>query len=82
MEKYGQGVPPSIDLTHIKKVPVAMFVGEDDIVGPPSEGRWTHERVSTTVFYQEIPGWDHSSYSMGKNMTYTHDMLDLFHKYN
>lgn len=76
MKRYGQKNPPSIDLTNIEDVPIAMFVGNQDELSTPAVGQWTKEKVnSTLVYYEELENWDHYTYAVGKDMSYMENVL-------
>ena len=76
--KYGQEKPPSIDLTQIKDVPIAMFVGKQDDLGTPALGRWTKERVKDVlIHYEELDNHNHFSSSVGKDMSFMTTVIEL-----
>ena len=80
-KRYGQANPPSIDLGKIR-VPTAMIVGVNDEECPVKHGRWTKARVKSVVSYREIDNFDHSSFSIGKDMSYFDKVLGLIQQYN
>ena len=40
-----------IPLENISKVPIAVFVGSDDIVADPIDGQWTVDQIGAAVFH-------------------------------
>lgn len=79
--RYGSKSPPEIDISTFD-TPVAMFVGKDDELSTPGVGQWTKNNIKNSVFYQELDNWDHSSFSIGKDMSYFEDVLSLMSQYN
>lgn len=59
-----------------------MFVGKKDDLGTPALGQWTKNQLKNTVHYVELDNWDHSSFSIGKDMSYFEEVLALMSKYN
>jgi hypothetical protein len=41
--RYGQDTPPIVDLTQIKELPTAMFVGSVDDLGDPTDASWARD---------------------------------------
>jgi len=82
MKVYGAKTPPTIDLTAIKSVPVAYFVGKQDPLANLADVKWASEQTPTTVHYQEIDNCDHGSYLLGKDMSFLKDVVPLVKKYN
>jgi hypothetical protein len=53
-----------------------MFVGKKDDLGTPALGQWTAERLtSINPHYFELDNWDHSTFSIGKDMSYFEKVL-------
>jgi hypothetical protein len=80
-KRYGQNSPPEINISTFD-TPVAMFVGKQDPLSSPAVGQWTNSQVKNTVYYKDLDNWDHSSFSVGKDMSYFEDVLSLMSKYN
>lgn len=70
LAKYGQKYPPEIDITGIDKVPVAMFVGEQDPLADMKDATWAYQSIPSAVHFQTINNCDHSSYMVGKDMSF------------
>lgn len=86
MAKYNQTTPPLVNLNNIKgDVPVAMFVGTVDDLGDPTDSRWARDTINSggnaLVHYEEIRA-GHSSFMIGKDMSYVDNLVDLIKKYN
>lgn len=73
-EKYGQKTPPLVNLKNIKKIPVAMFVGNEDDLGDVTDCRWARDEINAggtaLKYYTEIPA-GHATFMIGKDMSYT-----------
>ena len=70
-------------MTKIHDVPIAMFVGKQDDLGTPALAKWTHDKVKpTTVFYKEYNDHDHFTSSVGKDMSFVTEVIQLLDKYN
>ena len=61
---------------------MAMFVGKQDDLGTPEMGRWTLSKLSVKPFYKELDNWDHTTYGIGKDVSYFDDVLGLLRIYN
>jgi hypothetical protein len=44
-------ITDEIPLENISKVPIAVFVGSDDIVANPTDGEWTVDQIGSAVFH-------------------------------
>lgn len=80
LQKYGQKYAPVINLAKLD-VPLAMFVGMEDDLSTPDMGKWTLGHLSSKPFYRVIQNWDHSSFAIGKDMSYVDDVLALLNTY-
>lgn len=72
--------PPLIDLTKIRDsgVPVAMYVGKQDVLATPTDAQWTKTQIGKQVIeYTEIDNFDHSAFNFGKDMTFLDGVMDL-----
>jgi hypothetical protein len=56
-----------------------MFVGEEDPLSAPQDTAWAYSQIqpSSRVHYEEIPNFDHESFTLGKNMTYVDTIKSL-----
>ena len=71
-----------IPLQNITKVPVAIFVGGDDIVANPTDGYWTAEQIGGAVIKYQIIDGGHLSFVVGKDMSwFTEDVIDIIKTY-
>ena len=60
-----------------------MFVGKQDNLGTPELGQWTRDKVnSTVVYYEELEDHDHYTSSVGKDMTFMTDVINLLDAFN
>jgi len=70
MDVYGTKEPPFIDIKEIKEVPIALFVGNRDILANLKDNRWLKDELgSNLVFYKEFFA-SHSSFVTGRDMSY------------
>jgi len=87
IDHYGYDTPPKIPLGNInshssEQVPIAMFVGQYDDLAVPADCEKTRDTVANTVHYQVYPDMDHSSFTVGKTMSFFKDAITLVEKYN
>jgi alpha-beta hydrolase superfamily lysophospholipase len=47
-------VPPLIDISKIKNVPIALFVGSLDQVSTFEDSKWLNETLGKTVVHYEV----------------------------
>ena len=80
--KYGHVSPPKIDLSNIKDVPIAMFVGSDDTLSVPEGAKWALKSLPKETEYFYVQDWDHASFGVGKDMSYFDEVLKQLKKYN
>lgn len=79
---YGSKTPPEVDIAGIKSVPIAYFVGKQDALANVEDVKWASELTPTTVLFKEIDNCDHSSYLLGKDMSFLQDVIPLVKKFN
>lgn len=88
--KYGQSSPPEVDLKKIEntKVPVAMFVGNEDDLADIEDTEWVRDQIlddgwgsDVLVHYEEFEA-GHYSFMVGENMKYLESLVHLISKYN
>lgn len=69
-EKYGQEKAPVIDVSQIRDVPVAMFVGKYDGLSNIKDNRWLKSQINASlVSYTELD-YSHASFVIGSNFTF------------
>ena len=85
MEKYGQPDPPRIPLENITKLPIAIFMGDSDLLSYLSQARWIKKLLnksgSALAHYEEFPG-GHATFLVGKDMSYWGRVMAIIEKYN
>ena len=64
-----------ITVENIKNVKVAMYVGLQDDLADPVDTRLTRDKLSTLSFYKEYNNMDHSSFGIGKDMSFMSDVI-------
>jgi alpha-beta hydrolase superfamily lysophospholipase len=82
LERYGTKETPVIDISKIKHVPLAIFAGKQDEVVGLDITEWVAKTVNTTIHYEEIDNFSHSSYHYAKNMTWADNLLDVIKREN
>lgn len=69
-EKYGSENPPYIELNKIK-TPIAMYVGDQDIYATEESAEWAKNEIGeAVVHYEVLKDVDHTSFTVGKDMSY------------
>ncbi|NXJ20237.1 LIPM Lipase, partial [Dicrurus megarhynchus] len=58
MEKYNQPTPPHYRIEAMR-VPVALWSGDRDWVSPPEEIRSLLSRLTSVVYHEHFPDWNH-----------------------
>jgi hypothetical protein len=52
-------------------VPIALFAGKYDDLATVEDARWAKEQIQSKYLnYKEIDQFDHSSFLLGKDMSY------------
>ena len=72
---YGQKSVPVIPLELIDGVPVGFFVGKYDSLADPKDAAAGYAKVKSGVFYKEYDNMDHFSFMVGKETSFTGDLL-------
>jgi len=81
LQKYGEEKPPLIDVTNIKDVPIALFVGAYDTLANVNDARKLRKKLESCVFYREFES-NHASFITGKDMSYFERIIELTNYYN
>ena len=63
-------------------MPIALFVGTNDIWSVPEGAEWALQRLPKDTDYFKLENWDHSSYALGNDMSYFDNVMKLLKKYN
>jgi lysosomal acid lipase/cholesteryl ester hydrolase len=81
--KYGQDQPPKYDLSKIK-IPMAIFSGDEDSAGSPSNIKWLLDESqsglsSKLMLFHKQYHLQHDSFIWGstKSMMYFNDVIDI-----
>jgi pimeloyl-ACP methyl ester carboxylesterase len=71
MLKYGSLFAPVYDLSKISNVPIALISGEQDVLATPENALWIKSKIQSSVVYNKVlKNCDHSSFLVGKDMTF------------
>ena len=79
---YGHEEPPFIDLNEIYDVPIAMFVGRQDVLANVIDNRWLHEKLKDVIVHYEEIDASHASFLVGKDMSFFERVVELVEVYN
>lgn len=77
--KYGSSSPPSIDLQNIPSdFPIALLVGKYDTLADKYDvDKLAAELDQRVVMHKEYDNFDHYGFSVGKDMSWTNDVVEL-----
>lgn len=75
-KKYGQDTAPSIDISKISSVPIALFVGKSDELATVTDAEWIVKNLGYNAMkhYEEVEG-GHLSFLLAKDMSYFDGVL-------
>ena len=80
MVKYWSSEPPEVNLGAIK-VPVAMYMAEDDKIGDMIDNTKLKSKIRTVVHFEMLKDEDHLSLTFSKDMTYFKKVINLMDQY-
>lgn len=83
--KYHRDTPPDINLKKISnKVPIAMFVGNDDDLATVRNAEWIRSEIGKdTVFsLKTLENFGHATFNFGKDRDYLDDIHSYLKTYN
>lgn len=64
------------------EVPIAMFVGNNDILATPSDAQWTRDQLGKNIVkYEEKDNMDHEAFNYGKDTDFISEVVDLISHY-
>ena len=70
-----------IPIEKITQVPIAMFVGDSDILADQEDAEWTRDQIPSVFKYQVIQG-GHETFIVGKDMQwFTRDVMAVLKEY-
>ena len=84
IKKYGQPVPPVMDVAKAAKVgvPITMYAMKHDMMLEIKDQRKTRDLLGDSAEYFELNG-GHSTFSVGKEMSWVKtNVLKSMNKYN
>jgi len=65
------------------QVPIAMFVGKNDLIATPLDSELLREQIGGNVVGYKIVNGGHLSFMVGKDMSYfTEDVMHLLEAYH
>ena len=81
MEHYNTATPPLLNVGNIK-LPVAMFVGDHDTFAVPIDTEILRKKLPNVNHFKIYPNMDHSSFSIGKDMSFMKDVITVLRTNN
>lgn len=78
---YGTKVPPLINLSAIKGVPIALLVGNTDLLGDPEDNQWLRQQLGSNVVAYNTYDYGHITFFIGKDVSYLGDVNSLLRKH-
>jgi pimeloyl-ACP methyl ester carboxylesterase len=82
LEKYGTETPPEIEVSKIQGMPIAMLIGDQDLLGDVKDNEWLRDRLGRNVVFYKVYNLGNSSFYVAKDIeTYLKDVVDLLRKY-
>ena len=77
--KYGTFTPPEFDLQSISpNIPIGLLVGKNDTLANKIDvDRLAKELGNKVIMHKEYDQFDHFGFSIGKDMSWTQDVLQL-----
>ena len=77
MAKYGQKIPPEIDLTKIHGTKIIQIGGSLDKLADPTDNKWLNEQLGSNVIYFKYYELGHMGFLLAKDMQFMMDVIDL-----
>ena len=83
LKRYGSPEPPTVDLTQIRDVPIALMVGIHDKLVPIAASRWIKDNLDPSVlkFYNEYD-YGHMTFIVAKDACFLDDVQKLLKEYS
>ena len=83
-DETGDSPPVLIPIQNISKVPIGMFVGQDDPWADPTDAEWARSQIQSVAFFKIYPGYYHGTFTSGPPIIteYLTDALALIKQYN
>lgn len=63
-------------------MPIAMFVGDKDPLATPMDTKWATTQLGNVIHYEVIENFDHSTFTIGLDMSYMDRVVANIAKYN
>jgi len=78
---YGTTVPPLVNLKAISGVPIALLIGNTDLLGDPEDNQWLRQQLGSNVVSYKTYDYGHITFFIGKDMSYLDDVRSLLREY-
>lgn len=77
MNIYGQITPPEIDLSLIKGMKIAQFVGKYDQLSDPTDNAWLTQQLAPNLIFNGTYELGHMGFLMAKDMSYFDKVIEI-----
>lgn len=81
-KEFVDGKGDKVDLSKIKEVKIIVLIGSNDSIVNPADGKWIKSQLKTVDHFHEIKKFNHSSFLLAKDMSYTKEILSDLKKFN
>jgi len=81
MEVYGQETPDEIPVQNINNIPIAMFVGNSDLLGDVTDNQWLRDQLGDNVIFYKEYDYGCASFYIAKDMKYLNDLNSVLKQY-
>lgn len=82
LEHYGTETAPEIPLHKVDGMPIAMFVGNSDLLGDVKDNEWLREQLGSNVIHYQVYDYGCSTFYIGKDMVYLEDLVRVMRPYS
>lgn len=77
LEIYGQISPPEIDLTKVRGIKIAQFVGEVDSLSDVTDNQWLTAQLGQNIIYKGTYDLGHMGFLMATDMSYFDKVIEI-----
>lgn len=82
LERYGSSVPPTIDISTIDGIPIAIFAGEKDLITKLEDTQWAMAQLTKSLVHYSVHDLGHVSYFIARDMSYfSIDVMDMLFQF-
>jgi hypothetical protein len=81
LEIYGSEEPAEIPVGEISGLPMAMFVGNSDLLGSVADNEWLRDQLGDNVKFFKVYDMGRASFYIAKDMKYLYDLDAVLKQY-